>query len=290
MEQSAKTMQALIDYWLRRRWRSTPALEVFAGQQPVTVVTGASEGIGRALALRFAALGNPVMLVARRVEPLAEVARAVEAAGGKAFAVTADLTTQAGIGALDEALASRRAYCDVLINNAAMGLSGPFCEHTEAQAMQLVDLNVGALTSLMSRHLPGMLARGRGGIVNVASLGGYLPGPHQAAYYASKAYVLSLSEAVAAENRGQGVRICVLAPGPVNTGFHKRMAAQTAYYAAFARWTSATDVATQAFRGFKRGQTVIMPGIATRALSVVIRVLPHPLLVPITGWLLKRRG
>jgi uncharacterized protein len=283
-------MPALIDLWLRRWWRPSPAREAFAGLQAVTVVTGGSEGIGRALALEFAKLGNPVMLVARRAEPLAVAARAIEAAGGKAFAVVADLSTPAGFTSIDDALVARRAFCDVLINNAAMGLSGPFVEHAPNDVARLVDLNVGQLTALMHHHLPGMLARGRGGIVNVASLGGYMPGPHQAAYYASKAYVLSLTEAVAAECPGKGVRICAVAPGPVATAFHERMGANRAYYAAFAGWTSAASVATQTLRGYRWGRTVIVPGLPWRALAIMVRILPHPILVPIVSWLLQRRG
>jgi uncharacterized protein len=147
-----------------------------------------------------------------------------------------------------------------------------------------------ALTELMHRHLPGMLARGRGGIVNIASLGGYLPGPHQAAYCASKAYVISLTEAVAAECRGMGVRICVVAPEPVDTPFHKAIGSRSAYCARGAGWTSAGYVARRAFQGFLRGQTVIVPGLVFLGLSLVVRVLPHRFLVPITTWLLKRRG
>jgi uncharacterized protein len=128
-------MQSLIDIWLRRRWRVNPDVETYAGWQPVTVVTGASEGIGRALALEFAKLGNPVLLVARRAEPLAETARLVEAAGGKAFTLAADLSLSESVMAIDAALASRRAYCDVLVNNAAMGLAGPFAGHTAAHVV-----------------------------------------------------------------------------------------------------------------------------------------------------------
>ena len=282
-------LRPLIDRWLRRRWRAGPGSGAFGGLRPITVVTGASAGIGRALAIEFAALGNPVLLAARTAGPLAEAACALEAAGGKAFTVVADVSTPTGLAAIDEALTSRGAYCDVLINNAAMGLSGPFSAHTEAEVALLVDLNVRALTVLMQRHLPGMLARGRGGIVNIASLGGYLPGPHQAAYYASKAYVISLTEAVAAECRGMGVRICVVAPGPVATAFHRSMGAHTAYYAALSGWTSPAFVASRAFRGFQWGRTVIVPGIVWRTLSHVVRVLPHPVLAPIVGWLLRRR-
>ena len=256
----------------------------------MTVVTGGSQGIGRALALEFAALGNPILLVARRAAPLDEAARAIEAATKvEVFAVVADLSTPAGIVAIDAALAARKGYCDVLVNNAGMGLAGPFAEHDGAQPERLVDLNVRALTSLMHRYLPGMLARGRGGILNVASLAGYLPGPHQAVYYASKAYVISLTEAIAAENRGRGVRISVLVPGPIDTAFHNNMGGESAYYTALAGLMGPSYVARKALRGFSWGQTVIIPGLHYRVLALLMRLTPHPVLVPLTGWLLKRR-
>ena len=284
-------MQPVIDLWLRRWRRPLAVREAPAGLQPITVVTGGSQGIGRALALEFAALGNPIMLVARGAASLAEAAKAIEAATNiKVFTVAADLSTPAGIAAVDEALAANNGYCDVLVNNAAMGLAGPFAEHDDAAVDQLVDLNVRALTTLMHRHLPGMLARGRGGILNVASLGGYLPGPHQAVYYASKAYVISLTEAVAAENRGLGVRISVLAPGAVDTAIHKEMGAESAHYAALAGLMGPAYIARRAMRGFRWGLTVIIPGLHYRALAHLVRVTPHPILVPVTGWLLKRRG
>ncbi len=289
-QQRPTCMQTIVDPWLRRWWRPSPADEAYAGLQPMTVVTGGSQGIGRALAVEFAKLGNPVMLVARQTEPLAEAVRVIEAATRvKAFAVTADLSTPEGIAAVDAALIERKGYCDVLVNNAAMGLAGPFAAHDAADVGRLLDLNMRALTSLMHRHLPGMLVRGRGGVLNVASLAGYLPGPHQAAYYASKAYVISLTEAVAAENRGQGVRIAVLAPGPIDTAFHKRMGGDSAYYTVLAGLMGPAYVARRALRGFQWGQTVLVPGIHYRLLAVLIRATPHPVLVPITGWLLKRR-
>ena len=111
-------------------------------------------------------------------------------------------------------------------------MAGRFDEQSPEALAQLVDLNVRALTALTRHFLAGMRVRGRGGILNLASLGGYAPGPNQAAYYASKAYVLSLQEAVAAETAGEGVRVCALAPGPVNTRFHARMGAEGALYRA----------------------------------------------------------
>ncbi len=135
----------------------------------------------------------------------------------------ADVTATDAIATIEAALAAHGAYADVLVNSAGIGLSGPFHAHAPEDVVRLIDLNVRALTQLTRHFLPGMRVRGRGGILNVASLGGYTPGPNQAAYYASKAYVLSLTEAIAAETAGEGVRVCALAPGPVNTAFHARM-------------------------------------------------------------------
>jgi short-subunit dehydrogenase len=169
----------------------------------MVLVTGGSEGIGYALARRFAAAGNDVMLVARRPDPLREAADRIRAEFKvEAIAAPADVTAPDAISVIEAALAANRAYADVLINSAGMGLAGPFHDHPPEKVMQLIDLNVGALTRLTRHFLTGMLVRGRGGILNLASLGGYAPGPNQCVYYASKAYVLSLSEAIAAETAG----------------------------------------------------------------------------------------
>lgn len=284
-------MQHIVDIWLRR-WRRGPAdRTAFAGLRPLTVVTGGSAGIGRALALEFARAGQPLLLVARRPEALATAAREIEAATGvEVSTMAADVTAVAGRDAIDAALAERGAYCDILVNNAGMGLAGPFAEQNATQLAQLLELNMAAPTDLMRRHLPGMLARGRGGILNVASLGGFLPGPHQAAYYASKAYLIALSEAVADETRGQGVRICVLAPGPIDTGFHATMGGQSAPYVMAAGLMSPDYVARRAVRGYRWGCKLVVPGLHYRLLALVIRVMPHPILLPMTRWLLERRG
>ena len=145
-----------------------------------------------------------------------------------------DVTLPDAVAKIEAALASHGAYADVLVNNAGIGLSGPFHAHAAADVLRLVDLNVRALTHLTHHFLPGMRVRGRGGILNLASIGGYAPGPNQAAYYASKAYVLSLTEAIAAETAGEGVRVCALAPGPVNTRFHETAwARENAFYRSF---------------------------------------------------------
>lgn len=134
-----------------------------------------------------------------------------------------------------------------------------------------------------------MRLRGRGGILNVASLGGYTPGPYQAAYYASKAYVISLTEAIAVETAGEGVRLCALAPGPVNTRFHERMGAESALYRGLVLPASARSVARAGYLGLMLGLRVVVPGLINPFLALALRIMPHRIMVPIVGWLLKPR-
>ncbi|KAB2847508.1 MAG: SDR family NAD(P)-dependent oxidoreductase [Hyphomicrobiaceae bacterium] len=262
-----------------------------AGLKPAIVVTGGSEGIGRALAEEFARLGDTVFLVARSGPALEEARVAIAAKTGvEVRTIIADLTSPDGPGSLLGSLARDGFYCDVLLNNAAAGLSGPFVEHEEAALANLIALNVGALTGLMHAVLPDMIARGRGGILNVASLGGLAPGPWQAAYYASKAYVVSLTEAVAYETRGLGVRIAVLLPGPTGTQFHHRMGADSAYYLRLLPPASPARVARWAFWGWRFGGVKIVASVENYPLALALWLVPNVILKPILGFILKNRS
>jgi uncharacterized protein len=280
---------AMLQAWRRRRWHPDPAaLAAYAGLAPMVVVTGGSEGIGYELARRFGRAGNDVMLVASRSGPLQEAAARIAAeAGVKAILVAADVTAASAITTIEAALAEQHAYCDVLVNSAGIGLSGPFHAHAPEDVLRMIDVNIRALSELTRHFLPPMRTRGRGGILNVASLGAYTPGPNQAAYYASKAYVLSLTEAIAAETAGEGVRVCALAPGPVNTAFHARMGAENAFYRTLVLPASARFVANAGYLGFVLGLRVTIPGLINPFLAVAMRIMPHRILVPIVGWLLK---
>jgi short-subunit dehydrogenase len=285
-------MQWLLQQWRRRWWREDPqALAAFAGLKPLVVVTGGSEGIGYALARRFAAAGSDVMLVARRPEPLREAAERIRADYGvEAVAVPADVTAPDAIATIEAALAARGAYADVLINSAGIGLAGPFLGQAPEEVARLLDLNVGALTSLTRHFIAGMRVRGRGGVLNLGSIGGYGPGPNQAVYYASKAYVHSFSEAIAHETAGQGVRVTVLAPGPVNTRFHARMGAEHALYRYFVAPGSAEAVARAGYLGFALGLRLVVPGILNPFFALALRILPHRIVIPIVGLLLRPWG
>ena len=282
----------LADFWISRRRFNPAQVEVaraaVAHLKPIVVVTGGSRGIGAALAMRFAEAGNDVALVARESGGLSDAARQISGkTRQRVIELVQDITLTEAPQNIETSLAAEGFYIDVLINNAGIGLSGPFVQLKPGEIDGLIDVNVSSLTRLMRHVLPAMRARRRGGILNVASLGGSVPGPYQAAYYASKAYVLSLTEAVAAETAGQGVRISVLVPGPVNTSFHASMGAEDARY----RWAlpaqSPETVARIAYRSFDLGQRVIIPGLFNRIAFGALRLLPHPVSVPIMAWLLS---
>ena len=284
-------MRSLVLAWRRRWWRRDPAaLAAFEGLRPVTVVTGGSEGIGLELARRFASAGNDVMLVARHLEPLQQAAVQIRAeTKADVVVLPLDITVPDAVAQIEAALASHGAYADVLVNNAGIGLAGPFHTHAAADVLRLVDLNVRALTQLTHHFLPGMRVRGRGGILNLASIGGFAPGPNQAAYYASKAYVLSLTEAIAAETAGEGVRVCALAPGPVNTRWHEKAGAQSAFYRSFVPPASARSVAWAGYLGYVLGLRVTIPGLVNPFMALAMRIMPHRIVIPIIGVLLRPR-
>lgn len=284
-------INALHDAWLRRWWRPEyRALSAFDGLSPVVIVTGGSEGVGLALAECFAGAGNRLLLVARDAERLVAAADHLTRTYRVEVAVLPlDITAPDALVKLDRQLATMSAYADVVVNNAGIGLSGDFTEHDPDALARLTSLNVGALTQFTRHYLPGMKIRGRGGILNLASVGSYGPGPNQAAYYASKAYVLSLTEAIAYECAGSGVRICASAPGPVKTRFHAKMGADRAFY----RWISPPIppelVARLTYWGYVAGARVVWPGLITPLAALAMRLIPHRLLSPLVAILLRPR-
>lgn len=280
----------LLDTWSRRYvWRR---LAPQAPQTtPAVIVTGASEGIGLDLARRFARGGSPaVVLVARRLPELqsaaADIAREF---GVQAIALAIDVNDVDAGPQIERELAARKLHTEVFINNAGFGLSGDFADQSPADLDALVSCNIAALTRLSRHFLPGMLARRQGGLINVASLAGLTPGPYQAAYYASKAYVLSLTRAIAYETAGSGIRVCVVTPGPVETAFHARAKAETAFYRLMPAPTAET-IADAIYSGFRWHRRVIAPGIMGLALSLVMRIVPSFFVIPVTAWLLYPRG
>jgi short-subunit dehydrogenase len=288
MPSLSRPLASLSDTWISRRAAPQPeALAAVSRFSPAVVVTGASRGIGRALAQRFAHAGRDVALIAREAGALDAVAKEIaQSTGVRAVAVPLDITLTDAPPRLDAALKDAGLYVDVLVNNAGVGLAGAFADQSRDELDALIALNVTAATRLMQHALPSMLARGRGGVLNIGSLGGLVPGPYQAAYYASKAYLVSLTEAAAFEARGRGVRIAVVAPGPVDTTFHRTMRAENALYRTVIPALSAEAVANSAYRGFMIGRTVIVPGVLPTLAAVAVKILPHAVTVPLVGALL----
>jgi uncharacterized protein len=278
----------LTDLWLGRYRQQPSKAETTT---PAVVVTGGSEGIGLALAQQFARdPRHRIVLIARRPDALAQAVSLVRPQhGSPVLTLALDLTASDADLAIDRFLAANGLHLDILVNNAGIGLSGAFADAAPDAIDRLLTLNVVALARLTRHALPGMLARGRGGIMNVASMGGLTPGPYQATYYASKAFVISLSQAIRAETVGLGVRIAVLVPGPVETRFHALMHADTSYYRRFMHSPSPDVVARVAYRRFQWGQTTIVPGFSWSFLALCMKLAPRAVAMPIVRWLLRPR-
>ena len=286
----------MFDWWFRRNWKRDPtALREFEGLQPVTLITGATRGIGLELAKVWAQQRANILLVARSESDLTTTARLLDekrksAMHGQILTLALDITDPSAIDVVSEKLVQQRLYVEELINNAGVGLSGNFAQAPTESVDQLVELNVTALTRLSRAFLPDMLARGKGGIVNIASLGGFTPGPYQAAYYASKAYVISLTRALAQENIGMGVRFMVIAPGPVETRFHQQMNAERAFYRRFIPAMSAASIARSTLFWYRLRCNFVVPGLFNMLMALCLSILPGPFTIPIVSELLNPRN
>ena len=248
------------------------------GLRPITVITGASSGIGEALARVFARNGHALALVARRADRLNALADDIARAGGPRPLVIVDDLTQAGAARrIGEALSQRGAEPQYIVNNAGFGLIGRATERDRAEQLTMIDLNVRVLTEL-SLAFVDSLARHRGGILNVGSMAGFLPGPGMAVYYASKAFVLSFSEALHSELKPRGVRVTVLCPGPVPTEFGERAGVKGSMAPAFMT-QAARAVAEEGYRGLMAGRRVVVPGTANKLMAWLIRLIPRRLLL-----------
>lgn len=239
------------------------------------VVTGASGGIGRSLALQLADAGADLVLVARSQDALEAVADEVRARGTTASVVVADLATTDGVEQVVTRLAGSR--IDVLVANAGVGAHGPFVDESPERTATQIALNCAAVTALTHAFLPGMLARGVGGVMTVASTASFQPTPGMAVYGATKAFVLSFTEALWQETRGQGVRVLALCPGPTSTGFFDAAGAGSGV---MARGRQTPDeVAAVGLRAFARaGGPTVVSGAGNRVTANAHRFAPRGLM------------
>jgi hypothetical protein len=241
-----------------------------------TMITGASSGLGAEFARLAAADKSDVVLVARSVDKLNVIGAALERDHGvRATILAEDLAQPDCAGVIADALAARGIEIDSLINNAGFGTYGPFAETSLEEERQMIDVNIAALTMLMKRLVPGMVARRRGRILNVASTAAFQPGPLMAVYYASKAYVLSLSEALAEELAGTGVTVTCLCPGPTRTGFQARARMERSGLFKVLSVMDAATVARQGYAGMKAGRTLVIPGLLNKLTAQAIRFTPR---------------
>jgi hypothetical protein len=246
--------------------------------KPVALITGASSGIGADLARVFAGHGHELVLAARRADRLNALADEIAASGRPRPAVLAvDLERRDAAATLAADLSERGLEPAYVVNNAGFGLSGRAAALSRDEQLAMIDLNIRALTDLSLRFVDS-LARHRGGLLNVASVAAFLPGPGMAVYYASKAYVLSFSEALHREFSGRGIRVTALCPGPVETEFQAR-SGMTLPSAAKLLELPARQVAQIGYDALMRGQRVAVAGTGNKIAVALMRFLPRALLL-----------
>jgi len=253
--------------------------------QPAIVVTGASSGIGRELARLAAGERSFMLLIGRSRAALEQVAAELGETGTPAAPFPLDLSDPQAGERIERELAERGLYCDILINSAGFGLFGPAAEIDRAEQLNLLDVNARALTELTLRFVPGMIARRRGGVLNVGSITGYVVGPNMAVYYASKTYVQSFSTALAGEVASHGVTVTCLCPSQVRTAFFERCNIGQAPIAKYMPRADADEIAAAGWRGFKAGKPLVIPRLVDHLIRAAGTFLPTSLLLWLVGTL-----
>ncbi|VIO65505.1 Sulfoacetaldehyde reductase [Bradyrhizobium ivorense] len=267
-------------------WNLNKSLNV---TERVTLITGASAGIGTELARMFASNGHRVALVARRADRLKALA---DELGGKGCAVPivipCDLQQPDAGDRIEQALREAGVEVEYLVNNAGFGVFGLAVARDRAEQLNIITVNIRALTDLTLRFAD-QLIRNRGGILNLGSIAGFLPGPGMAVYYASKAYVLSFSEALRCELAPQGVRVTVVCPGPVPSEFQDRAGFAPGFDSAILN-VAAAEVARQAYRGLMANKRAVMPGFFIKMVPFLLRFFPRSfILTAVGGFQLRKR-
>jgi short-subunit dehydrogenase len=254
--------------------------------RPLAVVTGASSGIGEKMALALASRKFDLLIVARRQDRLDALQQLISSTYGvEVETLGADLGTPAGLLAVQQVLAGRAV--DMLVNNAGAGWIGAFAEAPLERQLEIIDVNCRSLIGLTHTVLPGMLQQGRGRIVQIASVAGFMPGPMSSVYYASKGFVVSHSEALRHELRGTNVTVTLVCPGPVATEFQRSSGVTGAMGGAV--MMSDVDVAEDAVAAAMAGRFLVVPGFPNRLLVALTAILPRRLTAALVDRLQKKR-
>jgi uncharacterized protein len=254
----------------------------------VTLITGASAGIGAELARVFASNGHRVVLVARRRDRLAKLADEIRVAGGALpIVIACDLEQPDAGDKIEAVLAAEGVEVEFVVNNAGFGLSGNAIEMDRAAQLNMIAVNIRALTDLSLRFSQSLI-RHRGGILNVSSIAAFLPGPGMAVYYASKAYVLSFTEALRRELAPRGVRVSVICPGPVPSEFQGRAGVKPGLDSIILN-VSASDVARVGYRGLMANKRAVLPGFGIRIVPVLLRLFPRGFILAAVGRVQMRK-
>jgi short-subunit dehydrogenase len=236
---------------------------------PSVLITGASAGIGLELARVFAAAGYDLILTARDQVRLEKLAADLKPAAVRVIAQDLSLA-----GAAEE-IHRLAPKVDVLVNNAGFGVYGKFADNSLSQELNMIQLNVAALVALTKLYLPGMIAARSGRIMNVASTAAFQPGPLMAIYFATKAFVLSFSEAIANELEGTGVTVTALCPGPTATEFQERGKMQDSGLVKGKKMMTARTVAEAGYQGLMAGKTIVIPGLQNKLMVESLRISPR---------------
>lgn len=248
----------------------------------LAIVTGASSGIGEALALAMAAQGTHVVLVARSVDRLTALAARIESAGGRATVLPVDLASPGAAQQLFDEVEGRGLLVDTLVNNAGFGFYGPFEDQAPAHLSDMLQVNVVALTELTRLFVPSLLTR-RGVVLNVASTVAFQPSPYMSAYGATKAFVLSFTEALWAEYRGRGLHVAAICPGPVETPFIDAMGAAVRSTAVFKMAIPVDDVVRACLRALDHKSPTRIVGLVNWLLAQTSRFSPRALTARISA-------
>jgi short-subunit dehydrogenase len=251
-------------------------------EQARTLITGSSTGIGAALADVFAEHGHDLILVARRRDKLESRAAEIERRFKVAVAIVSeDLADPQGPGRLFETVSSQRLQVQNLVNNAGVGLYGKFAGTPLDAELKMIQLNVTSVVELTKRFLPAMIERKSGSILNVASTAAFVPGPWMSIYYATKAFVLSFSEAIDYELKPHGISVTTLCPGPTESEFKVRAGSQRSrLFEAFVM--DAPRVAREGYEGMMKGKALVIPGLRNKLIPVAARVIPRPMMATLS--------